>query len=104
MIYQPHRYTRTRDLFEDFVRVLSGVDALLLLDVYSAGEEPIAGADSKALSQAIRQRGQVSPVFAQSPEEALDLVSSFAETGDVLVVQGAGNVSTISKALRGDND
>ena len=104
MIYQPHRYTRTRDLFEDFVRVLSSVDALMLLDVYSAGEEAIAGADSKTLSQAIRQRGQLSPVFAEDPQEALDLVGQFAMAGDVLMVQGAGNVSMISKSLRGELD
>jgi UDP-N-acetylmuramate--alanine ligase len=104
MIYQPHRYTRTRDLFEDFVRVLSSVDALMLLGVYSAGEEAIAGADSKTLSQAIRQRGQLSPVFAEDPQEALDLVGQFAMAGDVLMVQGAGNVSMISKSLRGELD
>ena len=104
MIYQPHRYTRTRDLFEDFVRVLSGVDALMLLDVYSAGEEVIAGADSKTLSQAIRQRGKLSPVFAEHPQEALELVGKFAMGGDVLIVQGAGNVSMISKSLRGELD
>ena len=101
MVYQPHRYTRTRDLFEDFVRVLSQVDALLLIDVYAAGEAKIAGADGPALSQAIRQRGGVSPVFAESPEEALTLLPSFSEDGEVLIVQGAGNVSRVSNELRG---
>jgi UDP-N-acetylmuramate--alanine ligase len=104
MIYQPHRFTRTRDLFEDFVRVLSGVDGLLLLDVYSAGEEPIVGADSKALTQAIRLRGQVSPVYAENPQEAIELLPTFVASDDVLIVQGAGNVSMISKHLRGDDD
>lgn len=104
MIYQPHRYSRTRDLFEDFVRVLSDVDALLLLDVYSAGEELIAGADSRTLSQAIRQRGRLSPVFAETPQEAIELLPSFVNTNDVLIVQGAGNVSHISKSLRGEID
>ena len=100
MVYQPHRYTRTRDLFEDFVRVLSQVDALLLVDVYAAGEAKIAGADGPALSQAIRQRGGVSPVFAESPEEALTLLPTFSEDGEVLIVQGAGNVSRVSNELR----
>lgn len=100
MIYQPHRYTRTRDLFEDFVRVLSDVDALMLLDVYAAGEVRIAGADAKALSQAIRQRGSVSPVYATDTDEAASLLESFCLDDDVLIVQGAGNVSAISNRLR----
>ncbi|MEQ8693593.1 MAG: UDP-N-acetylmuramate--L-alanine ligase [Pseudomonadales bacterium] len=104
MVYQPHRYTRTHDLFEDFVRVLSGVDALMLLDVYAAGEQPISGADGPALSQAIRQRGTVDPVFAQDPAEALELLPAFAQAGDVLIVQGAGNVSAVSRGLRGQDD
>ena len=101
MVYQPHRYSRTRDLFDDFVRVLSEVDTLILLEVYSAGEAPISGADSKALAQAIRQRGQVSPVYAQDPEEALVLLPSLLKEGEVLLVQGAGNVNVISNSLRG---
>ena len=100
MVYQPHRYTRTQELFEDFVRVLSSVDALLLLDVYPAGEKPIPGADGPALSQAIRQRGLVSPTFAQDPDEALTLLASFCAADDVLIVQGAGNVSVVSKTLK----
>ncbi len=103
MVYQPHRYSRTQELFEDFVRVLSQVDQLLLLDVYAAGEAPIAGADGKALCQAIRQRGSISPVFAQDPAEALQLLEHFAPDAPVLLVQGAGNVSSISNQLR-DND
>ena len=101
MVYQPHRYSRTRDLFDDFVRVLSEVDTLILLEVYSAGEAAISGADSKALAQAIRQRGQVSPVYAQDPEEALALLPSLIKEGEVLLVQGAGNVNVISNSLRG---
>jgi UDP-N-acetylmuramate--alanine ligase len=100
MLYQPHRYSRTRDLFEDFVRVLNEVDALMLVDVYAAGEAPIAGADGTALAHAIRQRGQLSPMFAQDPDEALSLLEAFTSGYDVLLVQGAGNVSQISNALR----
>ncbi len=100
MLYQPHRYSRTRDLFEDFVRVLNEVDALMLVDVYAAGEPSIAGADGAALAHAIRQRGQLSPMFAQHPEEALELLETFTSGQDVLLVQGAGNVSQISNQLR----
>ncbi len=100
MVYQPHRYSRTKELFEDFVRVLSDVDRLLLLDVYAAGEEVVSGADGKALCSAIRQRGAVSPLFARDPQEAMQLLDTFAAGADVLLVQGAGNVSTISNQLR----
>jgi UDP-N-acetylmuramate--alanine ligase len=104
MVYQPHRYTRTRDLFEDFVRVLSDVDALMLIDVYAAGEQVIPGADGKALCHAIRQRGSLSPVFAREPEEALRLLETFCKDADVLLVQGAGNVNQISNQLRQADD
>ncbi|MEM7001992.1 MAG: UDP-N-acetylmuramate--L-alanine ligase [Pseudomonadota bacterium] len=104
MVYQPHRYSRTKDLFEDFVQTLGEVDALLLVDVYAAGETVIPGADGRTLSQAIRQRGQLSPLFAQNPEEALELLPATVQAGDVLLVQGAGNVSQISQALRGSTD
>ena len=100
MVYQPHRYTRTQDLFDDFVRVLSTPDGLMLVDVYAAGEQAIAGADGKALCQAIRQRGGLNPVFAQDPDEALALLSTFCADLDVLLIQGAGNVNQISNSLR----
>lgn len=99
MAYQPHRFSRTRDLFDDFVRVLSGVDELVLLDVYSAGEQPIAGADGKSLCQGLRQRGGVSPIFAQDCAEAFELLPSLVRDGDILLVQGAGNVSQLSTTL-----
>ena len=101
MVYQPHRYSRTKDLFDRFVRVLSGVDALILLDVYAAGEDRIDGADSKALAQAIRQRGQLNPIYAIDTDEALELLPTLVASEDVLVVQGAGNVNTISNRLTG---
>ncbi len=99
MAYQPHRYTRTRDLYDDFVRVLSDLDVLVLLDVYGAGEEPIPGADGKALAQGLRQRGGVNPVFAADPEEALTLLPGLVRADDVLLVQGAGSVNQISNRL-----
>lgn len=104
MVYQPHRYTRTRDLYDEFVKVLGRVDALLLVDVYAAGEAPIAGADGQSLCQGLRQRGTVNPVFASDVTEAAQLLPGLLEDGDVLVVQGAGNVNQISLALRGAAD
>jgi len=101
MLYQPHRYTRTRDLYDDFVRVLSAVDALVVLEVYAAGEDPIPGSDGKSLCQGIRQRANVIPIFAEDTDEALTILADIAEDGDVVVVQGAGNVNLISNALTG---
>jgi UDP-N-acetylmuramate--alanine ligase len=100
MAYQPHRYTRTRDLYDDFVRVLCDVDVLVLLEVYGAGEDPIPGADARALAQGIRQRGVGAvPVFAPTPEEALNVLPGVLRNGDVLLVQGAGSVNQISNQL-----
>ena len=101
MVYQPHRYSRTRDLFDAFVEVLSGVDELILVDVYSAGEAPIAGADGRALCCAIRRRAGIEPRFAADPGVALELLGGVARDGDVVLVQGAGNVNQVSNRLRG---
>ena len=99
MIYQPHRYSRTKDLYEDFVRVLSTVDCLLLLEVYSAGEAVISGADSRALSGSIRSRGQVDPVFVEDNEKIAELLVNVMRPGDVVLTQGAGNVGAIAATL-----
>ena len=99
MIYQPHRFTRTRDLYEDFVAVLSGCDVLVLLDVYPAGEAAIAGADSRSLTRSIRQRGQVEPIFAERIEDVPELLSSIIQGGDVVITQGAGTVSRLAQDL-----
>lgn len=99
MIYQPHRYSRTRDLYEDFVQVLSDVDILLLMDVYSAGEEIIPGADGRSLCRSIRQRGSVDPVFVETAEELPALIKNILKDGDILLTQGAGNIGTIAKNL-----
>ena len=99
MIYQPHRYTRTRDLYEDFARVLSGVDALLLLEVYSAGEEPIPGADGRSLCRSIRSRGQVDPVFCEDVEAVPAVLKGVVRPGDIVVTQGAGNVGALAQVL-----
>ncbi len=104
MVYQPHRYSRTHDLYDDFTKVLSSVDKLLLLEVYSAGEAPIAGADGHALCAGIRERGSINPIYATDSDEALTVLPQILEQGDVLLVQGAGNVNQVSKHLRGDNE
>ncbi len=101
MAYQPHRYTRTRDLYDDFVDVLSTVDRLILVEVYGAGEYPIPGADGRALSQGIRQRGDINPLFAQTPDAACELLRSLVQNDDVVIVQGAGNVNQVSAQLGG---
>ncbi|KAA1194491.1 UDP-N-acetylmuramate--L-alanine ligase [Pseudohalioglobus sediminis] len=99
MIYQPHRYTRTRDLYEDFVAVLSRCDVLVLLEVYAAGEEPIAGADSRSLTRSIRQRGQLEPIFAERIEDVPQILRSVAEPGDVIITQGAGDIGGLAREL-----
>ncbi|MDW5378665.1 UDP-N-acetylmuramate--L-alanine ligase [Halomonas sp. HP20-15] len=99
MVYQPHRYSRTHDLYEDFVRVLSGVDVLLLLDVYSAGETTIAGADGRSLAGSIRQRGEVDPLFVESKHELPKLLGNVLHDGDILITQGAGDIGGIAVAL-----
>ena len=102
MVFQPHRYSRTRDLFDEFVRVLSQVDALVVLEVYSAGEEPVSGADGKSLCQGLRARGAVDPVFVASAAEASEVLKNLMHADDVVIVQGAGNVSLVSRELVGD--
>ncbi|MGZ8136310.1 MAG: UDP-N-acetylmuramate--L-alanine ligase [Methylococcaceae bacterium] len=99
VIFQPHRYTRTRDLFEDFVQVLSTVDVLILMEVYSAGETLIPGADGRALSRAIRVRGQVDPVFVDDWEELPEILAGIAKENDVILTLGAGNVGQIATQL-----
>ena len=99
MVFQPHRYSRTRDLYEDFVQVLSQVDVLLVLDVYAAGEEPIAGAGSKNLCGSIRQRGVIDPIFVEQIEEVPKLLGDLVRGGDLVMTQGAGSVSKLVAML-----
>lgn len=99
VIFQPHRYSRTRDLFEDFTRVLSDADVLMLLDLYPAGETPIAGADSRSLCRAIRLRGQVEPIFIEDKTEVNNVVRSVVHEDDVLLVLGAGDVASVAAGL-----
>lgn len=97
--FQPHRYSRTEEQFEDFVLQLSETDVLLLLEVYAAGEEPIAGADGRALCKAIRARGMVTPVFVEQPDELSELLPGLLKDGDVLLTLGAGNIGLCAAAL-----
>ncbi len=98
--FQPHRYSRTRDLFEDFTRVLSEVDVLLLLEVYPAGEAPIAGADGRTLARAIRTRGQVDPVFVETVEALPTTLQGVLQDGDILLTLGAGNIGAAAAKLQ----
>lgn len=99
MIFQPHRYSRTRDLFDDFVQVLSQVDTLILLDVYAAGEAPIQGADSRALARSIRNLGKVDPIFVADHAQLPEIMDQVLQDGDLILAQGAGNVSKLSRRL-----
>ncbi len=99
LAFQPHRYTRTRDLFEDFVRVLSTADALVLADVYPAGEAPIVAADGRALARAVRVAGHVEPVFVDSVAELPAAIRTIARDGDVVLTMGAGSIGTIAAQL-----
>ncbi len=99
MCYQPHRYTRTRDLYEDFVEVLSTVDALILLEVYSAGEEAIIGADSRHLCRSIRARGIIEPIFVETVDGVPAIIKDLVRAGDIVITQGAGNVGVLSPEL-----
>lgn len=99
MCYQPHRYTRTRDLYDDFARVLSEVDTLLLLEVYAAGEAPIPGADSRSLARSIRARGQLEPIYVAQPADLAASLAEVLQDGDVVLTQGAGNIGALVKQL-----
>jgi len=99
VVYQPHRFSRMRDLFEDFSQVLSQADCLLILDVYAAGEEMITGADSRSLCRAIRSRGQVDPIFIEDKETVQDVLSNLVEEEDLLLTLGAGDIGSLSKQL-----
>ncbi len=100
LAFQPHRYTRMRDLFEDFTPVLSTADVLLLMEVYAAGETPILGIDSRALIRNIRQRGQIEPVFVADNKELLKILPNVLRDGDVLLLQGAGSIAAIAPHLK----
>jgi len=99
LVFQPHRYTRTRDLLDDFAQVLSEADALVLLDVYAAGEAPIAGADGRAIARAVRSRGAVEPVFVEDLEELPPVLADVLEDGDLVLTMGAGDIGAFAARL-----
>jgi len=99
LAFQPHRYTRTRDLFEDFARVLSTVDALVLADVYPAGEAPIVAADGRALARAVRVAGRVEPIFVEAIGDMAGSIRTIARDGDVVLTMGAGSIGGVASQL-----
>ena len=99
LAFQPHRYTRTRDLFEDFVRVLSTVDALVLAEVYPAGEQPIVAADGRALARAVRVAGKVEPVFVEAVADLPAALLQVVRDGDIVVTMGAGSIGGVPVQL-----
>lgn len=99
LAFQPHRYTRTRDLLDDFSRVLAGVDALIVTEVYAAGEAPIAGADGKAICRAVRSHGRVEPVFVDKVEQLPQALVQIIRDGDLIVTMGAGSIGAIAAEL-----
>jgi UDP-N-acetylmuramate--alanine ligase len=99
LAFQPHRYTRTHDLIDDFAKVLSSVDVLLVTEVYAAGESPIPGADGRAICRAVRSRGQVEPLFVDKVEELADSLKDVIRDGDLIVTMGAGNITAVAHAL-----
>ena len=101
LAFQPHRYTRTRDLFEDFVKVMSTADELVLADVYPAGEAPIVAADGRSLARALRVLGKVEPVFVETAAEIPEAVMSRVKDGDIVITMGAGSVGGVAPRLAG---
>ena len=99
LAFQPHRYTRTRDCFEDFVRVLSSADGLLLAEVYAAGEAPIVAADGRALARALRVAGKVEPVFVEQIADMPQAILDAARAGDVVLTMGAGSIGGVPAQL-----
>ena len=99
LAFQPHRYTRTRDCFEDFVRVMGQADAVLLAEVYAAGEAPIVAADGRALARAVRLAGRVDPLFVGDVAELPAAIVQFAQAGDIVITMGAGSIGGVPRQL-----
>ena len=99
LVFQPHRYSRTRDLMDDFANVLSDADALVLLDVYAAGEEPISGADGRTMARAVRTRGAIDPVFVEQLDDLADVLGGVLQDGDLVLTMGAGDIGAYAQSL-----
>jgi UDP-N-acetylmuramate--alanine ligase len=100
LVFQPHRYSRTRDLLDDFGRVLGESDVLLVTEVYAAGEAPIAGADGRAICRAVRTRGVVEPVFVERVDDLADSLRGILHDGDVVLMMGAGSIGGVAQDLK----
>nr|AIA14632.1 Mur ligase family, glutamate ligase domain protein [uncultured bacterium] len=100
LVFQPHRFTRTRDCFEDFVKVLSSVDVLVLTEVYSAGEARIVAADGRALTRAVRIAGKAEPIFAETIDEVSSTLATLLREGDVVITMGAGSIGGVPVRLQ----
>ncbi len=100
LAFQPHRFSRTRDLLDDFGRALSECDALLVTEVYAAGEAPIAGADGRAICRAVRTRGRVEPVFVERVDDLAEALRGVLRDGDVVVTMGAGSIGAVAQELK----
>ncbi len=98
-VFQPHRYSRTQDLFEDFAQVLVDTDVLLITEVYAAGEQAIAGADGRALCRAVRGRGRVEPVFVDRVEDLSEVLAGLLQAGDLVLTLGAGSIGAVAATL-----
>jgi UDP-N-acetylmuramate--alanine ligase len=99
LVFQPHRFSRTRDLLDDFADVLSTVDVLLITEVYAAGEAPIKGADGRAICRAVRSRGKVEPIFVSRAEYIAAPLRDVIQEGDLIVTMGAGHIGAVAHAL-----
>ena len=103
LAFQPHRFTRTRDCFEDFVEVLGSADALFLTEVYAAGEQPIVAADSRTLAHALRVRGQIEPIFVEDCQKLPELLLPFLQENDLLLMMGAGSIGAVAQKMMAEN-
>jgi UDP-N-acetylmuramate--alanine ligase len=99
LVFQPHRYTRTRDLLDDFANVLATADVLFVTEVYPAGETPIKGADGRAICRAVRSRGKVEPVFVQQLGDIAAALKDVLRADDVIVTMGAGHIGAVAQEL-----
>jgi UDP-N-acetylmuramate--alanine ligase len=99
LAFQPHRYSRTRDLLDDFANVLAGVEALIVSEVYAAGEAPISGADGKAICRAVRSHGRVEPIFLEKIEQLPEALKRIVRDGDLVVTMGAGSIGAVAAEL-----
>ncbi len=103
MIFQPHRYTRTRDLFEEFSHALSNVDLLLMLPIYAASESPIEGISARNLCENIRKTGKLNPIFVEDANDLSKQLNKILLNDDIVIAQGAGSVSSLARKLIKDN-